>query len=268
MQRLHLFELADQPWFPRLLADGGTAYLHTLQRKAGLDAAMLPLFRRALDQSGAARIVDLCAGGGGPTPGVRDLLAADGRDVPLLLTDLQPNLDSLEDRALGHRVDLHPEPVDARMVPAGLTGLRTICNALHHLNENDAQAVLADAQHAGQPILVVELSARTLLNLTLGTLFIPLMVAALMPMVRPVRIPWLALTYMWPVLPWTIAWDGWVSHWRTYSLDEQRQLIAPLEQEGWVWEMGQEKVGPGHITWLWGHPADPTPAPAGSAPIG
>jgi hypothetical protein len=81
------------------------------------------------------------------------------------------------------------------------------------------------------------------------------MVAALMPLVRPVRIPWLALTYMWPLLPWTITWDGWVSHWRTYTLDEQHALVAPLEREGWVWEMGQEKVGPGNITWLWGHPS-------------
>ena len=254
MKRRHLFELADQPWYPRSLADAGTAYLHLLQQKAGLDKAMVPLFRRAISDAGAARIVDLCAGGGGPTPGARAALAADGLDVPLLLTDLEPNVGSLEARAVDPGVELHPDPIDARAVPPGLTGLRTVCNALHHLQPDDARAVLADAQRAGQPILIVELSERTLLNLTLGTAFIPLMVALMMPFIRPIRLPWIALTYLWPVLPWTIAWDGWVSHWRTYSLDEQRALVAPLQQDGWVWEMGQDKVGPGHITWLWGRP--------------
>ena len=255
MKRIHLFELADQPWFPRTLADGGTAYLHALQARAGVEAALVPLFRHALDRSGAVRIVDLCSGGGGPTPGVRARLAADGLDLPVVLTDLQPNGSSLAARTDEPSVSMYDTPVDARRVPDGLAGLRTICNAFHHFGTEDARRILSDAQQAGQPVLIIELSERTWVNLTLGTLFIPLMVALVMPLVRPVRAGWLLLTYLLPVLPWTIAWDGWVSHWRTYSLAEQTELIAPLHRPDWTWDMGQTRLGPGHITWLLGHPS-------------
>lgn len=255
MKRVHLFELADQPWYPRTLADAGTAYLATLQEKAGLADALVPLVQRALDASGAERIVDLCSGGGGPVVSQRRALrTAAGTPPELVLTDLKPSAARLHALATEDGVRAWPEAVDARAVPAELTGLRTVFNALHHLHPEEARQVLASAQAAGQPVLVVEVSERSLLNLTVGAAFIPIFVLLLMPLVRPLRLSWLLLTYVFPVLPFTIQWDGWVSAWRTYSLAEQAQLVAPLEQEGWTWEMGQEPVGPGRVTWLLGHP--------------
>ncbi len=262
MSRLHLFELADQPWYPRSLADAGTAYLQTLSDRVGLSAGMAPLVQRALERSGATSIVDLCSGGGGPVAGVQ---AALDTPVSWVLTDSIPNTASLSNivrptttRSPGEAtVRLHPDPVDAAAVPSDLRGLRTVFNALHHFRPEDARAVLADAQAAGQPILVVEASERALLPLTIGTAFIPLFVWLMMPLVRPVRVSWLLLTYVLPLLPWAIAWDGWVSHWRTYSLPEQAQLVAPLTRPGWTWKMGQDRVGPGRITWLLGMPTDP-----------
>ena len=257
MSRLHLFELADQGWYPRTLADAGTAYLNTLQEKAGLSSALAPLVQRALDESGAERIVDLCSGGGGPVVAMRSALSVQGSVPALVLTDLQPSEVQLAAQCQSDGVSVHGAPVDARSVPAELTGLRTVFNALHHLRPDHARALLADAQAAGQPVLVVELSERNAVNLTLGAAFIPLLVFLLMPLVRPVRLSWLLLTYLVPVLPWTIQWDGWVIHWRTYSLAEQAELVAPLQRDGWSWTMGQEKVGPGKVTWLLGRPALP-----------
>ncbi|MCB9669603.1 MAG: hypothetical protein H6734_09050 [Alphaproteobacteria bacterium] len=257
LPRLHLFELADQPWFPRTLADAGTAYLATLQEKAGLGAVVAPLVERGLALSGATRIVDLCSGGGGPLLAAREHLAA---PVPVVLTDLQPNV--WADRT-GPGITVHPEPVDATAVPAELAGLRTVFNALHHFRPEGARAVLRDAQEAGQPILVVELSERGLLPLTVGTLFIPLVVLFVMPLVRPVRPLWLVLTWLLPVLPLTIAWDGWVSHWRTYGPEDLDALVAPLAREGWVWEHGRDPAGPGHVTWLLGRP-EVTPRSSGA----
>lgn len=248
MKRQHLFEFADQPWFPRYLADAGTAYLATLQARFGLDDLILPLVQRALDVSGRTTIVDLCSGGGGPMLALRDRLELDG-DV--LLTDLTPNTHA----ELGvDGVRVHDEPVDATSVPRSLNGLRTVFNALHHFQPDGARAVLQDAMEANEPILVVELSERGIAPLTVGTLFIPLMVAVMMPFVRPFRPGWLALTYLVPVLPLFIAWDGWVSHWRTYSPEELQELVAPLARDGWTWTIQRDRQGPGSITWLLGTP--------------
>lgn len=245
MSRLHLFELADQPWFPRTLADAGTSYLNTLQERFGLVELLVPYVERALPEGGS--IVDLCSGGGGPAVAIAEKL-----DVDVVLTDLTPNEHVMV--GAGH-ARLHPVPVDARAVPADLVGLRTVFNALHHFRPEQAREVLADAQRARQPILVVELSERGVLPLTVGTAFIPLMVALMMPFVRPVRPLWLLLTYLVPVLPLTIAWDGWVSHWRTYAPDELEALVDPLQEDGWTWTWGRDRAGPGSLTWLWGGPS-------------
>lgn len=246
--RLHLFELADQPWFPRSLADAGTAYLATLQERFGLGEHVTPLIQRALDEGSARRVVDLCSGGGGPLLAAREHLA---EPPDVVLTDLHPNRHV--DRS-GPGVEVHPTPIDATRVPRELDGLRTVFNALHHFRPDAARAVLRDAQEAGQPILVVELSERTPLALTVGSAFIPLGVLLLMPFVRPVRLDWLLLTYALPVLPLFVAWDGWVSHWRTYAPRDLERLVAPLQRDGWTWTWGQEAAGPGHVTWLLGAP--------------
>jgi len=66
MRRLHLLELEDQPWFPAAIRDLATDYLQFIQSRFRLDRAMAPLVRRALDDTGIRRIVDLCSGGSGP----------------------------------------------------------------------------------------------------------------------------------------------------------------------------------------------------------
>lgn len=249
--RLHLFEFADQPWFPRYLADAGTAYLATLQQRFGLDALVEPHLRQAIDVTGSTTIVDLCSGGGGPLLGARARLP---EPIDVRLTDLRPNAHG-DRRDRG--VEVYARPVDATDVPSDLTGLRTVFNALHHFKPDDARAVLKDAQSSRQPILVVELSERAILPLTIGSAMIPWMVLAMMPLVRPVRIGWLLLTYLLPVLPLYIAWDGWVSHWRTYAPTELEALVKPLHRDDWTWSWGRDRAGPGHITWLLGHPQNP-----------
>ena len=74
LKRIHLFELEDQPWFPRIIRDLTTDYLHFMQTALKLEGALLPLVERALRESGTNRIVDLCSGGSGPVPLLVDYL--------------------------------------------------------------------------------------------------------------------------------------------------------------------------------------------------
>ena len=92
MDRCHLFELEDQPWFPGVVRDLATDYLQFIQDRFRIDRAMTPLVRRALDEGRATRIVDLCSGGSGPLLGLVTDLAAEGRPVCATLTDLFPNV--------------------------------------------------------------------------------------------------------------------------------------------------------------------------------
>ena len=260
MRRLHLVELEDQPWFPSLWRDAGTAYLELAARIAGHSALLAPELARVLRASGAKRIVDLCSGGGGPVVAITEELAQRGEPVDVLLTDFYPNLHAFERaRALsGGRIDFSPAPVDATRVPAELSGLRTIFNAFHHFRPETAARILADAADARQPIAVFEIAGREPATL-LGILFAPLLFALTLPFLRPFRWAWLPFTYLLPVLPLFVLWDGLVSCLRVYAPADLRELLArldPRHRDAYTWEIASVRLGaaPAHATVLIGLP--------------
>lgn len=247
MARMHLFELADQDWYPRTLADAGTAYLRVIEKAFKAGELLAPPVQAALTSSGRDRIVDLGSGAGGPAVEV-----AAHCGVPVTLTDLVPSTAALAALA-GPDVTVHPQPVDAAAVPDSLPGVRTLFNAFHHFDDPQALAVLRDAVRAGEPIVILEMSERAP-QTVLGSALIPLFVFLAMPFVRPVNVLWLLLTYAVPVLPWTIAWDGLVSHLRTRNPAEMDALTAQLDAPGWTWTSQKIPVKGANITALTGLP--------------
>lgn len=260
MNRLHLFELEDQPWFPRVLRDAGTAYLAFASRLAGHAAALAPKLEETLRAAGETRIVDLCSGGAGPIAGIVEQLAGRGVDVTALLTDFYPNEGALARACAdsGGRIDWHRGPVDATRVPRELAGVRTLFNALHHFRPETARRILADAAASGRAIASFEVIAREPLSL-LGILLAPLWVALSLPFLRPFQWSWLPLTYLVPLLPLFVLWDGVVSWLRIYSPGELQALVDALEprhRDAYTWEIGRIRLAgpPVHASYLVGVP--------------
>ena len=90
--RLHLFELADQSWFPAIIRDLVTDYLHFIETRFALHQPAASLVGEALQRSDCTRIVDLCSGGGGSMPSLLHALAAQGVRPQVTLTDALENV--------------------------------------------------------------------------------------------------------------------------------------------------------------------------------
>jgi hypothetical protein len=258
MRRLHLFEWEDFSWFPSAWRDAGTSFLELAVRVSGHARLLAPKVEEVLRATGHTRLVDLCAGGGGPLPIVVSELATRGLDARAVLTDLYPNLPAFTRVAAASqgRITFHPEPVDATRVPPELDGLRVIFNAFHHLRPDAARAVLGDAARSNQPIAVFEVVSREPLSL-LALLLVPLNFIFSLPFLRPFRFSWLFWTFVIPVLPLFVLWDGVVSWLRIYSPPELQALTRDIEvPDGWTWETGKIRLGkaPVHATWLVGRP--------------
>jgi hypothetical protein len=256
LRRFHLFELEDQSWFPSTIRDLSTDFLHFLGTALKLDGVLVPLVERALRESGATRIVDLCSGGSGPLPGLVAALNAKGLGVTATLTDLYPNETAFEQIAAssGGRVSFSAEPVDARAVPRSLTGLRTIFNGFHHFAPGDARAVLHAAAAARQPIAIFEVSERSIR--AIPVILVPFAVWLSTPFMKPFLWRRLLWTYLVPLVPLTTLWDGIVSQLRAYTVEELGQLAsgsAPMR-----WDAGQVPIagGLGRLTYLIGVPSD------------
>jgi hypothetical protein len=59
--RIHRFELEDQPWFPSIIRDLATDYLHVIRKLTGAHRPMVQLLADALRSTGCTTVADLCA---------------------------------------------------------------------------------------------------------------------------------------------------------------------------------------------------------------
>lgn len=261
MRRLHLLELEDQAWFPAVVRDLATDYLHFVQTATSLYKAMTPLIAETLEAAGTTHIVDLCSGGSGPLPAVLGELRTSGMQATATLTDLFPNLPAFEEAAATSRgaIRYMRTPVDARKVPHELQGLRTLFNGFHHFRPADARAILADAAAARQPIAIFEASRRSFRTL-IPILFMPIFVWLSTPFMRPFKWKRLLFTYPIPLVPLTCLWDGLVSQLRAYTVDELKELGRSAGTMEWRAGLRPFPRGPGQLTFLVGWPQTSTTA--------
>src|SRR5262245_31432856 len=256
--RLHLFELEDQPWFPKTVRDLATDYLHFMETTFALHRPVVALLADALRSTQTDHVVDLCSGGAGPVPALQKALAAEGLSVRFTLTDRFPNVPAFERAAAAvpGAVEFVADPVDARAVPATLAGFRTLFNSFHHFRPADAVDVLRDAAQARQPIGVFEIPDRRLPAMLPFFFLTPIVVGLATPFIRPFRWRRLLWTYLVPLVPLTCWWDGAVSALRAYTATELMHLADQVQVAGFEWRAGQVPVGstPGRLTYLIGCP--------------
>ena len=227
MSRWHLFEFEDQSWLPRRLRNAMTAYLACVYGATPLPKLWAEQLASVMADSHEDRIVDLGSGSGGPLTLIETELKKLGREPKIQMTDLYP-------RAIP---GYFPNPVDATKVPETLPGVRTMFASFHHFRPNAARAILEDAFRLRRPICVFEGSARNPASIV-GAILIPILVLLMTPRIRPVSAFQIFFTYLIPILPLLIFWDGLVSQLRTYSVDDLREMTSGLESPGYRWEAG------------------------------
>ena len=228
--RLQLFEFTDLPGLPRPIRRWLGDYLRGVVTLTRLFEPAGPRIAALLGIARTDQVVDLCSGAGGPWPALSPVVeAALGRPIQVRLTDLHPDGDTwawLEARAI-RDVTGHPGRVPADAVPAELAGVRTVFDGLHHLPPAAVRAVLADASRKGVPLLAAEAVERSALGL-LGVLASPLLVWLVTPFLRPLSVTRLVFTYVVPLVPLLVLWDGVVSVLRCYRPAELLALAQGL----------------------------------------
>lgn len=228
MRRRHFFEVLDQAWCPAAVRHGATDCLEAIISRTDVYRAVRPDIFRAIGDSGSTIVIDLCSGGGGPW------LSPEWRaPLKVVLTDKFPS------SALSVRLQHDPSitcldtPVDAVSVPESLCGFRTIFSSFHHFSDTVARDVLEDAVRRREGFAMAEVTSRTP-RAFLTILFLPVLVWLLTPFMRPFRWSRLLLTYLVPLIPLVILWDGLVSCFRTRTPEELLQLSRSFPQYEWT----------------------------------
>jgi hypothetical protein len=241
MRRLHLIEFHEQPWFPTSIRNSVTDALQFGLNLAKAYAPIAPLLQGALDSTHSNSIVDLCSGAGGPWLDLSPRLHGNQPSgLQILLTDKFPNLTTVENlsAAAGNHITFYPHSVDATKVPRELKGIRTIFTSFHHFPPEEARAVLRDAVNSHQSIGVFEITRRAPLTIALMFPWALLLFVGT-PWMRPFRWSRLLWTFLIPVIPFVLLFDGIVSCLRTYRPQELRAIVEKLSAPGYAWQIGE-----------------------------
>ncbi|OCL03169.1 hypothetical protein AOQ84DRAFT_357031 [Glonium stellatum] len=270
---VRLFEFCDleiMPGFLRrccqaMLAEQWKHQLPIIQTKSPAVLAAT-ILESALDKmtstgnNSKLTVIDFCAGGGGPTPILERTInaaRAPAGKIPLefLMSDLYPHIDAwMASSSSSDHLSFIPQPVDATSPPIAALStestevhskngprsdtrvFRLFCLAFHHFNNDMAKQVLDSTMKTSDGFAILELQDRRIgcLMLMLCNFFLTLLVTVFWFKFwhEPLQI---LFTYVCPILPVVLTWDGIVSCLRTREFEEVMRLV-------------QENTGPLVIT--------------------
>ena len=256
MARIHLVEFEDLNWFPKTIRNYMTDFLQFVANKFDFYKTITPILKKGVDASGTNQIIDLASGGGGGWLKLSEHISEEMPNVKVRLTDFYPNVIAFK-RTQTKNPDVftyEETSVNALNVPIELKGLRTQFLSLHHFRPEDAQQIFQNAVDANSPIAVFEAQKRSVGDF-IKFFFSPINVLISTPFIRPLSIGRIVFTYLIPIVPIFVWWDGLVSVLRTYSEKELNAMIAKLKNgDSFVWEVSFVKNGPIKIYYVLGVP--------------
>lgn len=262
MKRIHWFEFEDQTWLPKAFRNLLTEHLQFRTTIFRSYEPLIPLIKKVMQHMNTTQIIDLCSGAGGPWMQIQAQLVKEHWPVSVILTDKYPNIEYFERtvKLSNYQIDYITNSIDVTNVPAHLKGICTIFNGFHHFQPDSAKAILQNMVDQRRAICIFEITERRLRNLFITLIYTPFSIFLTTPFMKPITLGRILWTYIIPVVPLISAWDGIVSHLRTYSPDELRTLVYSVKSEGYIWEIGQvtppiTKIIP--ITYLLGYPENP-----------
>ncbi|KAF3202711.1 hypothetical protein TWF679_010673 [Orbilia oligospora] len=271
--RLHLFEIDDQTWFPQYLRGKiqecltfcWSVSFPFLRSGPSASSSLARVLRKELGSSlSSYTFIDFCAGAGGPTPIVEkhlnNQLVKEGLEpVDFVLTDLYPNPEAwkrIQEQSPAFRY--LAQPVDAGKAPRKeiLLGGNVVAGkkekkvfrmfnlAFHHFDDDGAKRILKDAVNGSDAIGIFEIQSRTPAGFLQVAAIGPIL-AFLTPFHGPfLNFGHLFFTYIIPILPFVMVFDGYMSALRTRTPQEILDLLDTIpekERIGWDWKWGRQR---------------------------
>jgi len=257
MRRIHFIEIEDAQWCPASIRDAVTSYLQFVIEKTNPYGVVIEKLQNALAAAGSRKIIDLCSGGGGAWQNLIPPLLALEPQTEVYLTDKYPNVSAFERlrTRFPKNLGFSTAEIDAARIPFEFKGFRTLFSSFHHFEPEAARRILQDAVSKNEGIAVFEFTQRKF-SAILVMLLTPLFVFLVTPFIRPFRFSIVFWTYIIPLVPLIVGFDGIVSCLRTYQPEELLELTRGLSGK-YKWEAGELPVKGSlvPVTFLIGRPA-------------
>lgn len=236
------FEFNDSPKCPNFIRESILEVLGKSIRDAGVYDALAPHFSRFCEDAGACEILEFGAGSGESTAVFLDAILADtGKPPHIYISDLYPMVEVMAQTCGRYPNQLTPikESVDLCNPPTEpLHDMRMVLSAFHHFDNDMARDFLRDSQEKGVAVFIAEPFINSL------KAFFPLFLYGFTSLVRngifspKKRLLKFVFTFLIPLIPMCLLWDGLISMIRMYDEDEFQKIVDSMPQleQSYEWQ--------------------------------
>ncbi|MCB0422148.1 MAG: hypothetical protein KDD61_14210, partial [Bdellovibrionales bacterium] len=223
-----LFEFGDQKWVPEWYHDGLHDYLLFFYRTFSYHKLWREDLEHFIESEKNEFVLECCAGLGECLPMVlEDSSVLQRNHKRVLFSDLFPHKRAVEKFKDSNFYSYCSFSVDATEVPKSLETSKVFINSFHHLNPKVAKKVLLDSIESNNRVLVLEYVSNSIVAYLTMVCGASLTFVTLPFVVQRKNLFFSAFfTYIVPLFPIMLLWDGLVSCFRHYSLKEIKKLLG------------------------------------------
>ena len=228
--RLQLFEFGDLENIPRVYHDFLREFMGFLYRNLHIHKLWLQEINLFIEQNN--KIHDPCAGSGDVNYYIEKEID-ENIDFQFILSDIMTDrvprfaktINSLKRRRLTYlEYSLDLLKASDSVYP------KIFINAFHHFTPEQVKVILNQQAKKKQDMLILEYCQKTLMSY-FSMIMGPFMSMILFPFIIKKKdlISGFILTYIIPIIPFMLLWDGFISCFRTYSENDLMQVLNELE---------------------------------------
>jgi hypothetical protein len=213
---MFLKELEDYPWFPSSLRKMQLEYV-------GWISVQLKLYRPLLNEIikfPSNQWIDLASGSGWPACYLQKNAS---HHIHYTLSDLYP--DSLSNEVKKH-VEFEHESLDLNKFQPQSGKQYSLFNAFHHFPSAQQKQLIKKMKEAKASCIIAEVLEPSLLSFIQVTLAAWIVQPLAAWAIRPFSILRMITTYLIPVQLVTVAWDGWLSVFKSKTAKQYEELVC------------------------------------------
>ena len=255
--RKYLFEFEDFDWYPESFRNLQTDFLQLIMQTFNVFENVYPRIFDVVKKTKQRHFIDLGSGGGGVIKLLRKAYKNTFQEsFRATLTDKHPNIEAFKkiNKDTNGEVDFYETSVDINNIPKELNGFWTVFNVFHHLSPYTATKFLKSTVIRSVPLVIIEPLDKNILTIMFQSFFLVFFLFLTVPFLRSFNLKILIFTYLIPILPFCIVWDGWISVLKVYSLEDMKRIIRIADYTGkFEWDLGTEKHKFGRVNYLVGY---------------
>jgi len=232
---MRFFEFGDLGWVPNLYHIYLRRYLGFFYKLFGYYKLWIPAFSEFIREVNKTKFMECCSGSGETLELIRSQLdKKEFLGIEFLLSDIQPHSEFVKNinQSCDPAFRYIDQSVDVTEMKSDFNHPKIFINSFHHFSEEQVKLIFDSNFNQGNEIIIMEYVRNSLMGY-LTMLMGPIIVLLTLPFVvkfkhLPIMI---VFTYLIPLFPLMMLWDGFVSCLHEYSVKKLTQLVKKLGHE-------------------------------------